>query len=275
MPILEIGWLCGDDLLERWEMESWELYQAIRYQNLPVFDRNTKAIYDLPYALQKIVYDCLLSPDPFKPISNPDTIELFSLYYNTLLFDKSDVEKFETVYSSEYDDILQNQEYGGCLKGFKLRFMTIPRLIKRWGISLRDLYLLIKKYDLRIYDSKLTEWDDLTLGFHLVEDWENLFFLWTENVYEIENSIGFEQKPSKLKNKSNPNQNARLKCRDIAKKLWSDKPHLTIAAMIDREEIVNASTKTGGKLYTEKTVRNWIKDLCPDRSPGRPKKQKH
>lgn len=79
----------------------------------------------------------------------------------------------------------------------------------------------------------------------------------------------------KTTNNLNPSQKARLVCRGIAEKVWADNPHLTIAAMIDRKEIVEASTKAGGKLYSEKTVRNWIKDLCPDRSPGRPKKQKH
>jgi hypothetical protein len=28
-----------------------------------------------------------------------------------------------------------------------------------------------------------------------------------------------------------------------------------------------------GRVYKEKTIRNWIKDLCPDRSPGRRSKR--
>ena len=73
--------------------------------------------------------------------------------------------------------------------------------------------------------------------------------------------------------KLRPNQNARIKCRDIAQGIWMERSKITIADMLNEPEIVVASTKSNGKLYSEKTVRNWIKELCPNRSPGRPKKK--
>jgi hypothetical protein len=68
-------------------------------------------------------------------------------------------------------------------------------------------------------------------------------------------------------------QKARLRCREIAISLWNQKPHLTIAAMINHQKLIKPTTKPDGTLYTDKTVRDWIKDLCPNRSPGRPKKK--
>jgi hypothetical protein len=42
-----------------------------------------------------------------------------------------------------------------------------------------------------------------------------------------------------------------------------ERSKITIADMLNESEIVHASTKSNGDLYSEKTVRNWINDLCP------------
>jgi hypothetical protein len=65
-------------------------------------------------------------------------------------------------------------------------------------------------------------------------------------------------------------QKHRLACREAAEIIWKKNPNLTIEDMIQRDEISNACE---GILYREKTIRNWIKDLCPDRKPGRRKKK--
>ena len=76
----------------------------------------------------------------------------------------------------------------------------------------------------------------------------------------------------KSKQAQRPDQRHRLQCRKVAKKLWEDDPSITIADMIINDEIAEACE---GKTYAENTIRNWIKDLCPNRKPGRrPKKQK-
>jgi len=64
----------------------------------------------------------------------------------------------------------------------------------------------------------------------------------------------------------------RIKCREIAKKIWSQNPNITIREMSESEEILEYTKNQQGELYSEKTIRDWIKDLCPNRSPGRPKK---
>jgi len=45
------------------------------------------------------------------------------------------------------------------------------------------------------------------------------------------------------------------------------------------DKITNITMEQCGKMFNEDTIRRWIKDLCPDRSPGRrpetkPKKSK-
>jgi hypothetical protein len=71
--------------------------------------------------------------------------------------------------------------------------------------------------------------------------------------------------------KLRPSQKSKNECRKIAKKIWGKNPQITIADMINHKDLLPYTTKKNGDLYAEKTVRNWIKDLCPDRSRGRRK----
>jgi hypothetical protein len=70
--------------------------------------------------------------------------------------------------------------------------------------------------------------------------------------------------------KLSPVQRHKIECRRIAAELWNKDPSITIADMVHKDEINLVSDP---KNYNGKTLRNWIKDLCPDRTPGRrPKK---
>jgi hypothetical protein len=72
-----------------------------------------------------------------------------------------------------------------------------------------------------------------------------------------------------LKNLTEPkrlNQRHRIKVRKIAKGMWQKHLDWTIHKMIESNE-VNAATTP--RVYKEKTLRNWIKDLSPNRLPGR------
>lgn len=62
-------------------------------------------------------------------------------------------------------------------------------------------------------------------------------------------------------------QRHRERCRAIAQLLWELEPELTIEDMKDRREITLIGQEE--KPYNSTTVRNWIKDLCPNRAPGR------
>lgn len=82
------------------------------------------------------------------------------------------------------------------------------------------------------------------------------------------NRISSREPPTEKKLR--PSQRHKIECRKIAKILWEKDPTITIADMIYKDEL---NKVLDGKTYSEKTIRSWIKDLCPNRSPGRrPKK---
>jgi preprotein translocase subunit Sss1 len=64
-------------------------------------------------------------------------------------------------------------------------------------------------------------------------------------------------------------QECNRKCREIAKRIWERQPDFTIAAMVNHSEIIRHARKPDGSSYSEMTIRNWIRDLCPNPKPGR------
>ena len=66
--------------------------------------------------------------------------------------------------------------------------------------------------------------------------------------------------------KLRPCQKHKLASIDVAVKFWEENPPMTIQAISDSQEIINVCE---GRMYREKTIRNWIKDYCPNRKPGR------
>lgn len=79
--------------------------------------------------------------------------------------------------------------------------------------------------------------------------------------------------PTKKERKKTPDQRAKLKCREIAQEKWMADPSITIADIIMIDEIEEACMEIGGKSYTEKILRDWINDLCPNRNGGRRSKK--
>jgi hypothetical protein len=85
---------------------------------------------------------------------------------------------------------------------------------------------------------------------------------------KVEKSIGHENVPKGIRH----SQKVRKKCREIATKIWQTET-ITIADMCRRPEIKEVAKNKNGKPYVERTIRNWINDLSPNRSRGRrPKK---
>jgi hypothetical protein len=88
-----------------------------------------------------------------------------------------------------------------------------------------------------------------------------------------------ERKPPSVESKPSRSVHAQecsKKCREIAKRIWDRQPDFTIAGMINRSEMVCQARQLDGSHYSEMTVRNWIRDLCPNRKPGRrPAKKAH
>ena len=88
-----------------------------------------------------------------------------------------------------------------------------------------------------------------------------------------------ERKPPSVESKPSRSVHAQecsKKCQEIAKRIWDRQPDFTIAGMINRSEMVRQARQLDGSPYSEMTVRNWIRDLCPNRKPGRrPAKKAH
>jgi hypothetical protein len=69
--------------------------------------------------------------------------------------------------------------------------------------------------------------------------------------------------------RKDPDDEYKQACREIAMKLWAQDEKLTIPAIVKNAEIQKIKQIVN---YTDKTIEKWIKDLNPDNSPGRPKK---
>ena len=77
---------------------------------------------------------------------------------------------------------------------------------------------------------------------------------------------------TKKARKITPLQKNRRFCREAAARLWKAPVHekRTIVAMAKViQESKATENKWTGKKVTIKTIETWIKDLCPDRTPGR------
>lgn len=112
----------------------------------------------------------------------------------------------------------------------------------------------------------------------LLSDLKNCLFKIEEitefmETYNIEHS---QIEPRMKKSKGTENipkgkrysQKIKKKCQEIAAKKWMAEK-ITIAEMCRISEIKDAAINKSGKPYKERTVRNWIKELAPDHSPGR------
>jgi hypothetical protein len=71
--------------------------------------------------------------------------------------------------------------------------------------------------------------------------------------------------------KSKANQRHKERCRALAEYLWSLEKNkgTTIADMIKSDPILTIGCERN--VYDADTLRDWIKDLCPNRNPGRRK----
>lgn len=85
-----------------------------------------------------------------------------------------------------------------------------------------------------------------------------------------ERLIGFlKEKHKNLKYKSI--NLTREQCRTLASYLWSKDPTINITRMVAHPDLAKFSDC---RAFTAKTVRQWIKDLCPNPTVGRPRKSK-
>jgi hypothetical protein len=83
---------------------------------------------------------------------------------------------------------------------------------------------------------------------------------------EADSSEGAEKEPMK----GRASQRHKERCRAVAALRWEENPDITIADMVVSDAITVHGCEES--IYGNKTLRSWIKDLAPNRSPGRRKK---
>jgi hypothetical protein len=164
------------------------------------------------------------------------------------------------------------------------RWIDAVDLMKRWDITPIDLTDLIVEGGLTMYDpfykNPLTpeyvrdfiiglNKSGMNLGFKLpFADQRNKYVFKLEEVILLEDKHNINTEPAEFKEKNlRQSQMHNARCRAIAEVLWGQNPKMTIEDMINSDEINKIGCEN--ESYNEKTIRNWIKDLCPNRSPGR------
>jgi hypothetical protein len=156
-----------------------------------------------------------------------------------------------------------------------LRVINEEDLLQRWDISKVELWSVVEERNLEPVDplgvkiEDFAELDQHLLRYQLYDEIKCYFQLSDIEQIEKEHKIEPKTPGSQKHTKLRPNQWHNLRSREVAKELWKKDPKITIADMIMRDEIAAACD---GRLYNEKTLRKWIKDLCPDRLPGRRRK---
>jgi hypothetical protein len=166
----------------------------------------------------------------------------------------------------EVDEILS--KYPQLGSGHDIPEEQVELYIRSSFINTLDLLQrlnLNKRYD-ELYNVYLKAQEDKH-GF-LKKEWidDTPYLVWP---MELGRYLSKIKRSVSDKKKLRPNQKAKIKCREIAERIWSKDPTITIAAMIKHPEIRPHRTKRDGKLYVAKTIHNWIKEECPDPSPGR------
>jgi hypothetical protein len=173
------------------------------------------------------------------------------------------------------------------------RWIEADKLMERWGIGPLDLtdYVLESKltaytqyksphniyYDLMDDEDLLEEFIEINgkmeraLGSYVrFGDRVNEFIFKFDDIlrFEREYQTQSDDKEKKLRS----NQRHKERCRAIAALRWEENPKMTIEDMISSNEINKFGCENVS--YNEKTIRTWINDLCPNRSPGRRPKPK-
>jgi hypothetical protein len=155
------------------------------------------------------------------------------------------------------------------LKGPRVPVLTIAKLTERWGCSLDELRDLIVSgtLSLAMLDDKATppSWVRFDLKQAIGE--LGLFGLCYDNRVLLEDVERLETVAAEEKVHERNSNRHRERCRAIAALLWEKEPTRTIEDMILAPEILRFGQEGVG--YINDTVRDWIKDLCPNRKPGR------
>lgn len=176
-----------------------------------------------------------------------------------------------------------------------LRWINADELKNRWNMKDFEIAKNLSEFDLKPFDTR----DEMTMNFKAIKEIWDLdddpmrnrhvnddAVMWLDfvidqlqylmfNLNEIElfemehsNKIHADlQADGEVEIKLRPSQKHRERCRAVAELIWESSPDSTIEDMAKKDEIKRIACERTP--YTGKTIRGWIKDLCPNRKPGR------
>ena len=232
------GWISGRELLERWKIKAFELIDIIR-KGLQPYDHVDG---------RKIVDECTLPKKKLHPT-----------YEACLAAVKAE--------DARHSQIAANQLPGsGTRSSHSHRPMTEEQTKEKAKALFQDQSLITVYPDEQCHIVNL----DMPLEKKsAIAHIKNML----QYVFKKEDVILFERsrqskKHSLVERLSDKHKGA---CRLEAKKLWNLDRSITIEDMTLRDEINRCFD---GRTYSPKTIRNWIKELCPNRKPGRRKIRK-
>jgi hypothetical protein len=174
-----------------------------------------------------------------------------------------------------------------------LRWISVEVLKDRWKMNDFEIAKILLQFDIKAHDL----YDHTEISINAINDYLYNTFDETpayieDNYYTIAcvikklpylmftlNYIELFEKEQLNKDNTNhqtdgeveikyrPTQIHRARCRAITESIWKYHPDTTIADLAIHDDITGIACE--GKLYAEKTIRDWVKDLCPNRDPGR------
>ena len=228
----------AEKLIKRWKIEPIDILFIIMNQHLEVID---------PFGYSRETNEVL---KPF--YEDKDNFDI-----STLLFRYSDVTKFENGTEDVKQKMKETIRGRILMEKWQLDDLELFNIAwnNNWGIV--DPFCFPMKYNL-YYVISHEEGINISEVFFRRSDVEE---------FQTKQKGLLPYLNLKSKKKLRPNQIAKEKCREIAKKLWDGNPEFTIAKMITLKEIREVCKKRDGNYFVENTIRGWIKDLCPNRLP--------
>jgi hypothetical protein len=227
-------WISGEELMERWKVKPLDLVDLVLRKKLHVFEPDGR-LFDCKYEEEiRINHPSPFPPSP--PVENPTVYDLIF-----------DAEAYDFKIPHGYippDYIPLANKIEHCM----FRLIEVERFEKDNNLE------LLSRAEIK----------------HENNDSPNEPNTITESEH-ADHPLSAEMKKERKKTEV---QIIRERVREKAAEIWRDDPTITIADMFVSDEISKIAVRKNGEIFAEKTIRNWINDLCPDRSPGRrPEKQ--
>lgn len=245
-------WISGRELMERWQVKPLDLVNVVINERLPVYEPDGRlAEYKGEDAVRAN------HPDPFPPLPKKDN-------------------------PSIYDVILNPEAYDFEIPGISIppEYIPLPNRIEHLMFKLIEVERFEKENKVIICKAapegapkdnlaesqkepvmkESVHLDDVMSGVNISVTIQK------KNGNSIPKNSQLEPKKERKRNKF---QIAKEKVREKAKEFWDADPTMTIEDIIHEDAINRITMEIIGRILSADTLREWIKDLCPNRKPGR------